>query len=125
MTTARDDKVIHAFPQAAEMQENILVPESSRSVYFCDHPKVACDQHTRIVTCVKCGATLDPFDFLFSNARHIQLAWDHHRQAMAKVSTLNESINKLSKEEKRLKGRVRTLQAKAGDSIDIRGTDKL
>jgi len=119
------DKVIHAFPMS-ELPENILAHESSKpnDSYYCGHPTVSCDDHTRTVSCVKCGAVLDAFNFVLTNARHIQQAWDNYRQAKAKVAELNETIGRLSKEEKRLRARVKNLQSKEG-AFNVHGTDKL
>lgn len=121
MTTS--DKVI-AFPSAEPLPENPIAIEKPPSYNYCRHESVSLDEHNRVVNCVKCGAVLDPFNFLHENARTIQTAWDHHRQVMAKVHEIGERLQVLVKEEKRLKGRVRTLKEKV-PVLDTRGKDRL
>ena len=118
---ATDDKVVHAFPSADPLPENILQVERDKLSYYCQHPSILLDEHTRSVQCAKCGHILDAFDFLRNNGLHIQRAWDNHRQAQARVTVLNESINTLAREEKRLKALVKRLQDKSGAKLDVRG----
>lgn len=117
-----DDKVVHAFP-TSELPENLLTiePRPSGIPYFCAHERISLSEHDRTVNCSKCGAVLDPFSFLMSNAKTLHMAWHNHREASRKVGELNERIAVLSKEEKRLRSQVKRLQDKAGSVIDVRG----
>jgi uncharacterized small protein (DUF1192 family) len=120
-----DEKVVHAFP-SAELPDNLMQIEKRKDVpMFCQHENVRLDAHDRSIHCAKCGAALDPFNFLLSNAKTIQLAWENHRMVMDKVREINERINVLSKEEKRLRAQVKRHQEKGGAVISVRGKSTL
>jgi hypothetical protein len=116
-----DNKVVHAFP-AAELPDNLLAiePRPAGVPYFCQHDAVTLNEHDRMVNCAKCGATLEPFNFLQSNARTIQMAWINYREAQRKVAELNESIAILTKEQKRLRAQVKRQQDKSGAVLNLR-----
>lgn len=119
-----DEKVVHAFP-SSELPENLLSiePRPAGVPYLCRHESVRLNEHDRVVNCAQCGATLDPFDFLRSNARTIQMAWSNHREASARVTELNERISLLAREEKRLRAQVKRLQDKSGGVLNLRAGD--
>ena len=114
-----DEKVVRAFP-GNELPENPLQIEP-RPFGFCTHENVRLSEHDRAINCVKCGATLDPFNFVRDNARTIQRAWQSHKEASRLVGELNERINMLKKEEKRLRVLVKRLQDKSGEVLSVRG----
>lgn len=117
-----DEKVVHAFP-VSEMPENIMQiePEPPGLPLWCDHLEVRLNQHERTIHCAKCGAALDPFNFILHNAKTIQRAWENYRAANLKVRDLNERVGVLVKEEKRLRAQVKRLQDKSGEVISLRG----
>jgi len=121
-----DEKVIHAFP-GSELPENPLQiePKDPRLPYYCEHANVRLNEHDRTIACVKCGATLDPFNFVRDNARTIQRAWQSHKEASRIAGELNERINGLKKEEKRLRAQVKRLQDKTGEVLSVRGKSVL
>lgn len=121
-----DEKVIHAF-RGSELPENPLQiePRDPRLPYYCEHADVRLNEHDRTIHCAKCGAALDPFNFVRDNARTIQRAWDNHRTANAKVRELSERIGVLAKEEKRLRAQVKRLQDKSGEVLSVRGKSVL
>lgn len=82
-------------------------------------PENPLDEHDRSVTCRECGAVLDPFDFLVSNAKVISRAWTSHRCVMAQVKQREETVEALRKEEKRLRALVKRLQQKV-PSVSLR-----
>lgn len=108
-----NDKVVHAFP-TSDLPENLMQiePRKASAVFFCSHEAIRIDPHDRLVFCVRCDATLDPFNYLLKNADQIRTAWDNYKQAKLKVDDLHERIQVLSKEERRLKDRVKRLQDK-------------
>lgn len=120
------DNVVRAFP-AAEMPENLLAIEQRPAgvPYFCNHEAVTLNEHDRVVNCTRCGATLDPFSFLMSNARTIQMAWSNYKEAKHKVAELHDRIAMLAKEEKRLRAQVKRLQDKTGGVLNLRVGDGL
>ena len=81
---------------------------------WCSHEAVTLDEHVRTVTCAdpKCGAVLDPFDFLAGNGRTIQRAWSAYREAMRQANEVAERVSVLKKEEQRLRAMVKRLQEK-------------
>lgn len=117
------DKIL-AFPGSEALPENTMQIEKS-NVMFCSHESVRLSEHERTVNCVKCGAALDPFNFLLNNAKTIQSAWSGYRMMNAKASEIAERVNVLSKEEKRLRAQVKRLQEKSGEVINVRGETSL
>lgn len=117
-----EDKVIHAFP-AAELPESVMTVDGKRAgePYFCQHPAIRLNEHDRTVHCAKCGAALDPFNFLLHEAKTIQRAWETHKFVTTKVNELNERVTVLTKEEKRLRAQVKRLQEKSGEVVQVRG----
>lgn len=117
-----DEKVVHAFP-VSEMPENTLTiePRNPALPLYCEHLEVRLNAHERTIHCAKCGAALDPFNFVLSNAKTIQRAWDNYRAANLKVRDFDERITVLAKEEKRLRAQVKRLQDKSGEVISVRG----
>lgn len=115
-----NDKVVHAFP-TSELPENLMEiePRKAGAVFFCNHDAVRIDPHDRLVFCVRCDATLEPFNFLLKNAETIRMAWENYKQAKIKVSDLHERIQALTAEERRLKDRVKRLNEKL-PTIDLR-----
>lgn len=113
-----DDKIIQAFPARSDLPENpvTVVRESG----YCGHPAIRLIEHDRAVICAKCGATLDPFDYLKGEAQAIRSAWDSHRMVKAKAEQLVERITVLEKEAKRLSALVRRLKAKEPAPTDFR-----
>lgn len=116
------DKVI-SFPGAEPVPENPITIE--RRDNFCSHDSVSLDEHQRIVNCLKCGAVLDPFNFLRDNARTLQTAWQSYRMVNAKATEVHERVLVLDKERKRLSAQVKRLQERAAPVLDVRGKDKL
>mgnify|MGYP000328965747 FL=1 len=81
---------------------------------WCSHEAVTLDEHTRTIVCanVKCGAVLDPFNFLANQGNTIQRAWSAYRQAMQQANEVAERVSVLKKEEQRLRAMVKRLQEK-------------
>lgn len=113
-----------SFPGAEPLPENLIALHDSARTLFCHHERIALDEHTRSVTCRQCARVLDPFDFLRHNARTLQMAWRNHASASAKVDELTARIEVLSKEHKRLQGKVARLREKV-PALDVRGKDRL
>jgi hypothetical protein len=109
---------IVSFPGSEPLPENTLQLVERKGVY-CDHTLIALDDHERIVRCTACGKCFDPFTFLREQARHIQTAWQHHRQVQHMVKEKHSALQTLQAEEKRLRAQVKRLKEKT-DSIDLR-----
>lgn len=113
---------ITPFPGRAELPENPITLVA-RPLGFCHHAAIELDEHSRTVRCAdpKCGAVLDPFDFLRHNAILLRRAWAAHREVSQKASEVAARVTALKAEEKRLRGRVATLQKKPGLVVNTRG----
>lgn len=104
---------VQQFPGSSALPDNPM-ELAPRRPGFCRHEAVTLDEHTRTVMCAdpKCGAVLDPFNFLAHNAKTIQTAWSAYRQVMAQANEVAERVTVLKKEEQRLRAMVKRLQEK-------------
>lgn len=119
------DNVIHAF-KSAELPEQTLVIEKppAGKPYFCAHDSLRIDAHERVVNCAKGGQTLDPFDFLLSNAVTLQRAWQDHASVKRDLGEILDRVTELKKEEKRLRAQIKRLDGKV-TVVDVRGKSTL
>lgn len=116
-----DEKIIHVFRQADDLPPCPMDVTSSSPVYHCDHRQLQIDTHDRTVRCDACGATLDPFTYLARNGQSLQMAWRDYRAVRDRIKALNESIERLMREEKRLKAAVKRAKDRLPDRLDVRG----
>lgn len=116
-----DEKVIHAFRPADDLPACPIDVTSSSPVYHCEHRSLQIDLHERTVRCDACGAMLDPFNYLARNGQSLQMAWRDYRSVRNRIKALNESIERLVREEKRLKAAVKRAKDKVPDRLDVRG----
>lgn len=110
------------FPGSSSIPENPLKLEQRSELVFCQHDTVSINEHQRTLRCAnsRCGAILDPFDFVAGNAKVIQRAWDNHRHVSAEVKSLVERVHELKKEERRLREVVKRLQGKTETVVTVR-----
>lgn len=80
-------------------------PEQSR---FCRHIVYEVHVETRVVTCLRCGSTLDPFQVLFEYAEK-QRAW---RNAELLERQTHARIRELEAQERKIKARTRSAKRK-------------
>lgn len=116
-----NEKVIHAFKAADDLPPCPIQVKSSSPVYHCDHRSLQIDVHERSIRCDACGAVLDPFSYLVKNGQSLQMAWQDYRAVRERVKSLNESIERLVREEKRLKALIRRTKDKLPERLDVRG----
>ena len=98
-----------------------LISSHNKQLYHCDHASLIIDVHERSIRCAKCGASLDPFDYLAGTGQQIQRAWADYKSVRSRIQDFNESIARLQREEKRLKALVKRLQDKSATKLDVRG----
>jgi hypothetical protein len=112
---------VTVFPGADGLPENPL-QFAPRRPGFCGHPTIILDEHDRTVRCAdpKCGAVLDAFDFLRSNAQTIDSAWRRYREVLRQAGEVNDRVHVLKKEEARLRAQVKRLQDKTGSVMVVR-----
>jgi len=113
------EKIV-SFPGAQELPECTLTVERP-PFKLCNHDRITLDEHRRVVRCTDCEKVFDPFSYLLTNAMTITRAWSDYRSVVQKVREKNDSIEALTKEERRLKARVKTLKEKVEPGIDIKG----
>lgn len=119
--TDPSDKVV-SFPGAEPLPENPITVTGAPT--FCDHEAITLDEHQRQVHCTRCNAVLDAFDFLRHNARTLQRAWQNYRIVQSKASELQDRVEVLAKEHRRLAAQVKRLQEKTAP-LQVRGKDLL
>lgn len=120
------DDNITALPGAAGLPDNPLAM-APRPPHWCSHAAVIVDQHSRSIRCAdtRCGAALDAFDFLLTNAQLIERAWMNHREVSRQAREVTERVHALKKEEQRLRAMIKRLQEKTGAVVAVRGRENL
>jgi hypothetical protein len=116
---------VTALPGTSALPENPMAFTPERPGY-CSHDAILIDTHTRTIRCaeVNCGAMLDPFNFLCSNARTISSAWSSYREVTRRANEIAERVHELKKEEARLRAMVKRLQEKSGAVLSVRAKDQ-
>lgn len=112
---------VTAFPGAPDLPDNPM-QMAPRHPGWCRHDAVILDEHTRTIQCAdpKCGAVLDPFNFLKQQAHTISGAWEAHGRAMRQANEVADRVTVLKREEQRLRAMVKRLQEKTGAVIVAR-----
>ena len=112
---------VTAFPGGADLPDNPM-KMAPRHPGWCRHDAVVMDDHTRSIQCAdpKCGAVLDPFNFLRQQAHTIAGAWEAHRCARQQANEVADRVTVLKREEQRLRAMVKRLQDKTGAVIVAR-----
>ncbi|ULU26613.1 hypothetical protein [Dyella terrae] len=116
-----DEKVIHIFKPSDDLPPCPMEVKSSSPVFHCNHRSLQIDTHERTVRCDACCAMLDPFDYIARNGQSLQMAWRDYRIVRDRIKALNESVERLAREEKRLKASIRRTKQKIPDRLDVRG----
>ena len=103
-----DDNVIKFDSIKPPIQIKDKTPEQCR----CNHNNVLLNRATRQVDCKDCNVYIDPFDYLLSWAYgdiHLDLM---RKRLRAEVTRISGNLEKLKKEERNIKARVRNLRKK-------------
>lgn len=117
---------VTAFPGTKDLPENLLQVAPVPFTY-CRQDAIILDAHSRSVQCAdpKCGATLDPFGYLLSNAQTISRAWSNHKHVTHQVNELVGRVEALKKEEQRLRAMIKRLQEKSGAVVTVRSRESI
>lgn len=120
-----EDNVVHAFKSATLPEQTFTIekPPAGKPT-FCQHSGLRIDPHERTIACARCGQTLDPFDYLLTNAVVLQRAWQDHSYVKRELGDIQDRITELKKEEKRLKAQIKRSADKIV-SVDVRGKSTL
>ena len=76
---------------------------------YCRHPHVLACEKTRMLVCEKCGAIIDPFDFMWEwgcgdrNLEHIR------KRLMEEVIQLDAELKELKRQERNVKARIKRM----------------
>lgn len=73
---------------------------------FCKHFSVIADAHQRTITCAKCKAVVDAFDFVNGIAKLIARAANELKCIRSETQHANKELEDLKKEAKNLKLRI-------------------
>lgn len=94
-------------------------------VPLCAHREMELDSSARVVRCSTCSADLDPFEVLDTVAAE----WDRLEWAVKSREVLDEQMDLLRDEERRLKARLRTARRaqppEAGELAKLRALEEV
>ena len=114
-----DEKVVHAFGKATDVPDCPIKITSTSPVFHCSHGRLEIDTHERAIRCAECGAALDAFDYLTRQGQELNFMWVQYRHVKQRIKALNESVDRLAREEKRLKASIRRAKEKL-PVLDVR-----
>lgn len=98
-----------------EMRNLTQEPKPENVPYRCTHMKLHVDSHHRSLTCRRCGAVVDPFDWINSIADgETKVEWELKTLRM-EIAAHREGLEKLKREEVNTRARIKTAQFKLND----------
>lgn len=98
-----------------EMRNLVEADRPEGVARHCDHVNVLVDEYTRALTCRRCGAAVDSFDWILARAKgETRVEWEL-KSLRAEITNHREGLEKLKREEVNCRGRVRTQQFKLND----------
>jgi hypothetical protein len=74
---------------------------------YCRHRRPEVCREERVVTCADCGATLDPFDVLCTQAEHRVRLMFEAKHLQNEIARHRETIVELKRQEQNAKARIR------------------
>lgn len=93
-----DDKVI-SFPTSIN-----LIPK--RAEVFCRCSQVFVIEKTRMLECQKCGKVIEPFDFLYEQAKKQQNKVFSIEHARHELKQLTKEVEELKRKKRNLKASI-------------------
>lgn len=106
MTEQSDTNVIQAFGKKEDLGECPMTVKRE-NYNFCQHERIEADTHSRVLIRHGCGATLDAFNFVLSQAKTMQRAWARYAHLQREAQELVGRVDALKKKEQRIKARVK------------------
>ena len=79
---------------------------------FCSHPGILLDPDYRVVECQKCGAVIDPFDYLVEWANHDRNLNTMRRRIKREIKIKSKILEDLKRQEQNTKVRIKRLVKK-------------
>ncbi|MBK5072552.1 hypothetical protein I2492_05955 [Budviciaceae bacterium CWB-B4] len=105
------------FNENADIKEMLNVSKAKKGEVYCHHELIEINEHQRSVTCRRCKAVVDPFDWINSVAKkEANIAWEL-TSLRREIKSHREGLEKLKREETNCKARIRTAKAKLGADI--------
>lgn len=65
------------------------------------------DEKFRVLECERCGAIIDPFDYLMKIARDNDMYWNMKQEYRKQATELAAKVEELKREERNLKARIK------------------
>lgn len=107
------------FDGNADIKEmrNLVEAEKPKDVpYRCPHVNVLVDEHYRQLTCRRCSAVVDPFDWINDRAKgETKVDWEL-KSLRQEIKDHREGLEKLKREEVNCRARIKTAQFKLNDT---------
>ncbi len=98
-----------------EMRNLTQEPKPDKLPYRCTHMKLHVDSHHRSLTCRRCGAVVDPFDWINSVADgETKVEWEL-KALRREITDHREGLERLKREEVNTRARIRNAQFKLND----------
>lgn len=98
-----------------EMRNLVEAPPPAHKPYRCHHASVLVDDHLRQLTCRRCGAVVDAFDWIDDRAKgESKIEWEL-RSLRREITEHREGLEKLKREEVNCRARIKTAQFRLND----------
>lgn len=98
-----------------EMRNLVEAPPPAHKPYRCHHANVLVDEHLRQLTCRRCGAVVDAFDWINDRAKgESKVEWEL-KSLRREITEHRQGLEKLKREEVNCKARIKTAQFKLND----------
>jgi len=106
------------FDSNADIREkrNLVEADQPENVpYRCTHMGILVDKHYRQLTCRRCGAVVDAFDWIYAvTARETKVDLEL-RSLRREITDHREGLEKLKREEVNCRARIKTAQFRLND----------
>ena len=103
------------FTRPNELKPVFTIESSGPNDVFCfQHPRVLIDEHTRVLSCQKCGKVIDPYDYVLLWAGKETALFSNIKQLTNEQNRLELASTALKKEVQTLKAQIKRLKEKAG-----------
>lgn len=108
--------IIHIdFTRPKELKPVFTIEDSKPEDVVCyQHNMVWIDEHTRVLTCQKCGKVIDPYDYVYLWAKKETVLFSNIKQLRFEQSRIEQGNEKLKKEAQSLKAQIK----RAKESLD-------
>jgi outer membrane murein-binding lipoprotein Lpp len=108
--------IIHIdFTRPKELEPVFTIEDSRPEDIFCyQHTKIWIDEHTRVLTCQKCGKVIDPYVYVLLWANKETALFSNIKQLTFEQNRLEQSNEKLKKEAQALKSQIKRAKESLG-----------